>query len=161
MELDCEYSHTLMEILFNPLNYKMNECADRVSTDKLKCTKHGKQCCHSHSGEERKLVVETIMDQYVPKVLPQDKDVMQQYIDLLPDYMPHETNFSPTMSQKASTQNTSSTSKQTTASISQTNGKKKVPTDTKKGQTIESTVEQEEKKKAAAQNLQEVSNLQR
>jgi hypothetical protein len=42
MELECEYSHTLMEILYNPLNYKMNDCNDRVPSDKFKCAKHGK-----------------------------------------------------------------------------------------------------------------------
>ena len=84
-----------MEILYNPLNYKMTECPDKVSTDKFKCAKHGKQCCHYHSIEELKLVIQTIMDQYVPKVLPEDKDVMSQYIEVLNEQLPPEAVSSP------------------------------------------------------------------
>ena len=49
--LDCPYSHTLMEILFNPLNYKLNDCFYKTSTDKYKCTQVGELCCHAHSND--------------------------------------------------------------------------------------------------------------
>ena len=58
--LDCPYSHTLMEILFNPLNYKLNDCFYKTSTDKYKCTQVGELCCHAHSNDERKQALEVI-----------------------------------------------------------------------------------------------------
>lgn len=49
--LDCQYSHTLIEILFNPLHYKVKDCPDK-EPGKNTC-KLGSLCCHSHSAEER------------------------------------------------------------------------------------------------------------
>jgi hypothetical protein len=90
---------------------------------------------------------------------------MQQYIDLLPDYMPQETAASPTLSQKASTQNTSSVSKNLqvpSASATQATKKKLVNSDVKKSSAATenlNSAEKEERKKAAANSLQEMSNL--
>ena len=54
-ELHCDYAHTLVEILFNPLHYKLSDCAEKTSADKFKCAKHKERCCHAHSNEERKM----------------------------------------------------------------------------------------------------------
>ena len=47
--LDCQYSHSLVEQLFSPLNYKLRPCPDRVPTEKFQCTKRQDLCCHNHS----------------------------------------------------------------------------------------------------------------
>ena len=53
--MDCLYSHTLVEILFNPLHYKMHECPDRVPSDKYGCEEKKEICAYCHSSEERDL----------------------------------------------------------------------------------------------------------
>jgi len=84
-ELHCDYSHTLVEILFNPLHYKLSDCVEKTLTDKYKCVKHKERCCHSHSNEEKKQCNQ-VLESLVPKVLPQKEDIMQYYLEMLPDY---------------------------------------------------------------------------
>jgi hypothetical protein len=36
-KMDCQYSHTLVDILFNILHIKMRECPHRTSADKFGC----------------------------------------------------------------------------------------------------------------------------
>ena len=79
-ELQCDYSHTLVEILFNPLHYKVSDCAEKTPADKFKCAKHKERCCHAHSSEEKAMAV-TVLEQLVPKVLPQKEDIMQYYLE--------------------------------------------------------------------------------
>lgn len=52
-KMDCQYSHTLVEILFNPLHYKMHDCPDRTSADKFGCEEKKEICAFYHSSEER------------------------------------------------------------------------------------------------------------
>lgn len=59
--------------------------------------KHKERCCHAHSNEEKKLCNQ-VLEQLVPKVLPQKEDIMQYYLEMLPDYQ-----TAPTSSQPAST----------------------------------------------------------
>lgn len=89
--LKCEYSHTLIEILYNPLHYKIKECLDKTTTNKFQCTKVGEFCCFSHSPEERKLTEKAL--ESVPKVVLQScglptvtEEIMQYYKEVLPDY---------------------------------------------------------------------------
>ena len=85
-ELECDYSHTLVEILFNPLHYKIADCPEKTAADKYKCAKHKERCCHAHSTEEKKLAIE-VLESLVPKVLPQKEDIMQYYLEALQDYV--------------------------------------------------------------------------
>ena len=84
--LDCPYSHTLVETLFNPLNYKLNDCHNKTSADKFKCAQVGELCCHAHSNEERKQALD-VLEALLPKQLPYSNEVMQCYLDALPEYM--------------------------------------------------------------------------
>jgi hypothetical protein len=75
--MDCLYSHTLVEILFNPLFYKIHDCPDRITTDKYGCEEKKEICAYSHSVEER----ETYQKDFakgVPTRLPQN-DCMDSY----------------------------------------------------------------------------------
>mmetsp|Transcript_33794 Transcript_33794/g.44596 ORF Transcript_33794/g.44596 Transcript_33794/m.44596 type:complete len:230 (+) Transcript_33794:670-1359(+) len=85
-ELQCDYAHTLVEILFNPLHFKISECPEKTPADKFRCAKHKERCCHAHSSEEKKLGIE-VMESLVPKVLPQKEDIMQYYLEILPEYV--------------------------------------------------------------------------
>lgn len=87
--LECQYAHTLVETLFNPLQYKLRDCKDRVPTDKFSCAKLGDLCAHAHSQEERDLALKALRN--VPRKLPyslQEIDnTMRDYLEYLPDYM--------------------------------------------------------------------------
>jgi hypothetical protein len=63
------------------------DCPEKSSTEKYKCSKHKERCCHSHSTDEKKLCTE-VLESLVPKVLPQKEDIMQYYLEMLPDYQP-------------------------------------------------------------------------
>jgi hypothetical protein len=52
-KMNCQYSHTLVEILFNPLHYKLHDCPDRVPSDKYACEEKKDICAYCHSAEER------------------------------------------------------------------------------------------------------------
>jgi len=67
--MDCLYSHTLVEILFNPLQYKMHECADRTSQDKFGCEEKKEICAYWHSVEEREMYQKSFAEG-VPTRLP-------------------------------------------------------------------------------------------
>lgn len=64
--LDCQYSHTLIEILFNPLHYKLKDCFETIPPNKYSCPKMGDLCCYSHSNEERESAFKTL------KVIPKN-----------------------------------------------------------------------------------------
>jgi len=66
-DLDCQYSHTLIETLFNPLHYKLSDCPDKTGPSKFSCTKNGDLCCHAHSKEDREQSIDAMKD--VPKQL--------------------------------------------------------------------------------------------
>lgn len=77
--MDCPKSHTLIETLFNPLHYKVNDCPEKTSANKFSCTKMGELCCHSHSKEDREQTIEAMKE--VPKVLHSLNDYMQYYLE--------------------------------------------------------------------------------
>ena len=83
--LDCQYSHSLVEILFNPLNYKLNDCYNKIASDKFKCSQLAELCCHAHSNEERRQALD-VLEAPVPKQLPHPNEGMQYYLELVPDY---------------------------------------------------------------------------
>jgi len=76
-KMDCHYSHTLVEILFNPLHYKMHECPDRVPSDKFGCEEKKEICAFWHSVEEREMYQKSFQ-QGVPSRLPHN-DGMEWY----------------------------------------------------------------------------------
>jgi hypothetical protein len=78
--LDCQYSHTLVEQLFSPLNYKLRLCPDRSPTDKYQCSKRQDLCCHNHSQEEKERALKALRDP--PSVLPEHES-MQDYIEII------------------------------------------------------------------------------
>ena len=84
--LDCQYAHSLIEILFNPLHYKLKDCPERTLTSKFTCPKLKDFCCHAHSQEERDLALAALKN--LPKSLPATShEEMSYYLELLPDYM--------------------------------------------------------------------------
>lgn len=83
--LNCEYSHTLIETLFNPLHFKIRECPDKIAGQKMSCQKVGVLCSHYHSQEERELALKTLSDG-VPKQLPANEG-MDWYEEIMPEYI--------------------------------------------------------------------------
>ena len=75
----------MVEILFNPLNYKLNDCYNKTPSDKFKCSQLAELCCHAHSNEERKQAID-VLESSVPKQLPHPNEGMQYYLEILPDY---------------------------------------------------------------------------
>jgi hypothetical protein len=84
--LDCQYSHSLIEILFNPLHFKVKDCPDSEPGLKFSCKKVGSQCSHAHSAEERDLCRKALI-QGVPKCLPFPNEGVEWYEDNLPEYI--------------------------------------------------------------------------
>ena len=79
--LECEYSHTLVEQLFSPLNYKLKQCPDRSPDQKFQCKKRHDVCCHNHSQEEKDLALNALRQP--PMALNFDHDSMLDYIELI------------------------------------------------------------------------------
>ena len=84
--LDCPYSHTLVETLFNPLNYKLNDCYHKTSAEKFRCSQLGDLCCHAHSNEERKNAID-VLEGPIPKQFAKYAEFMQYYLEELPNYL--------------------------------------------------------------------------
>jgi hypothetical protein len=61
-KMNCEYSHTLVEILYNPLSYKMHDCPDWSPNDKFGCEEKKEICAYVHSADERELYQKAITD---------------------------------------------------------------------------------------------------
>ena len=93
--LDCQYSHSLIEILFNPLHYKIKECPDAEAGQKYQCKKIGPLCAHIHSTEERDTARKALTNP-LPKVLQtpslkeygsQDYGGVEWYQEYLPEFI--------------------------------------------------------------------------
>lgn len=78
--LDCQCSHTLVEQLFSPLNYKLRPCPDRTPADKFQCSKRADLCCHNHSQEEKDRSIAALRSP--PAILPEHES-MQDYLDII------------------------------------------------------------------------------
>lgn len=71
-KMECMYSHTLVEILFNPLFYKIHDCPDRIAADKYGCEEKKEICAYSHSVDEREAYQKDFA-KGVPPRLPQNE----------------------------------------------------------------------------------------
>src|SRR3569833_3009290 len=60
-QLDCTLSHTLVELLYNPLSLKQKECTDKLERQQYSCTKRGDLCSLYHSLEEKELANMAVM----------------------------------------------------------------------------------------------------
>lgn len=52
-ELDCEFSHTLLEQIYHPVTYKQSSCPDKQPDLPRKCVKRDELCTLYHSAEEK------------------------------------------------------------------------------------------------------------
>ena len=68
--INCIYSHSLMEQLYNPLNYKQHACPYHQNASS--CPKPAYLCAYNHSEEDKKTAEEAI--QITPKILLEDYD---------------------------------------------------------------------------------------
>lgn len=82
--MNCEYSHTLVEILYNPLSYKMHDCPDWTPNDKFGCEEKKEICAYVHSAEEREQYRKQ-MTLGVPSKLPPNEG-MEWYEERMHEY---------------------------------------------------------------------------
>ena len=68
------------------MNYKLNDCYNKTSSDKFKCTLLAELCCHAHSNEEKKQSKD-VLEAAVPKQLPHPNEGMQYYLELVSEYI--------------------------------------------------------------------------
>jgi len=76
----------LIEILFNPLHYKIRDCPDAEAGLKFSCKKVGILCSYTHSPEERDSA-RNALSQGVPESLPYPNEGVDWYEDNLPEYV--------------------------------------------------------------------------
>jgi len=52
-DLDCEFSHTLLECIYHPILYKQTQCPDATPDQQRKCLKRDELCTLYHSQQEK------------------------------------------------------------------------------------------------------------
>jgi hypothetical protein len=77
-DLDCEFSHTLLECIYHPILYKQAQCPDATPDQLRKCLKRDELCTLYHSQQEKS---ETLDQVFNPNKYIENSSILRMYVD--------------------------------------------------------------------------------